>query len=102
MRGSRGGRNVNAVRRACGAAAVTACCLALAAPASASPGDILFGGCLSGDTALGASGNNACTLIGGAQAGGGAQSGLDLAWAVAISPDGASLYALSLGDDAIL
>ena len=70
--------------------------------AHGAPGDLLYQGCLTGDPAIGPGGSNACTEITGASAStAGDNTGLNFAFAVAVSPDGTSLYALAQGDDAI-
>ena len=71
------------------------------AGASAAAGDLTYVNCLSGDTAVGPTGTNACALIESANAGG-ANSGADLPISVVVSPEGNSVYALSPTDDAIL
>ncbi len=64
-------------------------------------GVLTYQGCITGETESGPAGTNACTLIASATAGG-ADSGLDAPFAVALSANGTSLYVASLGDDAVV
>jgi 6-phosphogluconolactonase (cycloisomerase 2 family) len=97
----RRGDGTKPLRRLALATAVSAVgALAFALPAHAATGDLLYQGCLTGDTNVGPAGSNACSLTG-IPAASGTDSGLNAAWAVAMSPDGSSLYALAQGDDAI-
>src|SRR5262249_37069874 len=76
--------------------------IALAFPcaASAASGDLVFGGCLTGNTAIGPSGSGACAAL--STAGNvGAASGMNGAKSVATSSDGKSVYVASSIDDAI-
>jgi hypothetical protein len=68
--------------------------------AGAAPGDMTYQGCITGDTAAGPTGTNACAQISSATATG-ALSGLDSLYGISVSPDGKSAYALSHVDDAI-
>jgi sugar lactone lactonase YvrE len=63
-------------------------------------GALTYQGCITGDTDAGAGGSRACTAIPSATAGG-ADSGLEAAASLALSADGASLYAGAAGDDAL-
>ena len=72
------------------------CCAAFAwgaAPAGAAPGDLQYQGCLTGDPAIGPAGSNACALFPGVPTGD--NSGFNALFAVAISPDGTSVYGVS-------
>ncbi len=64
------------------------------------PGDLAYRTCLTGETETGVDGTEACTAVAGHTAGG-SNSGLDNLRSVAISADGASLYAVSGFDDAV-
>src|SRR3954463_9584719 len=68
--------------------------------ANAAPGDLSYQGCITGDTAAGPTGSNACVQISSATAAG-ANSGLDDLFGLTASPDGTSVYAASHTDDAI-
>lgn len=63
-------------------------------------GALTYQGCITGETGSGPTGTNACTQLASATAGG-IDSGLDSPFALALSPDGTSLYVASLGDDAV-
>jgi len=65
-----------------------------------STGALTYQGCITGETESGPTGSGACTQIATATSLG-ADSGLDFLFAVAVSPDGKSVYALSQLDDAI-
>jgi 6-phosphogluconolactonase (cycloisomerase 2 family) len=65
-------------------------------------GALTYQGCITGETESGPgpTGSNACTLIGSATSFG-TNSGIDGPFAVAVSPDGVSVYAVSTFDDAV-
>jgi hypothetical protein len=63
-------------------------------------GALTYQGCISGETESGPAGSGACTLIGSATASG-LNSGLDNLFALALSADGKSLYAVAEQDDAV-
>ena len=63
-------------------------------------GAIAWQDCISGETQSGPIGSNACSLVFSATSSG-TNSGLDVLQSVALSPDGASLYATSQGDSAV-
>ena len=101
------GAGIMGARRAIATAVAAAVCATASlvwgvGSAHGAPGDLLYQGCLTGDPAIGPGGSNACTEITGASAStAGDNTGLNFAFAVAVSPDGTSLYALAQGDDAI-
>ncbi|MFI5026589.1 MAG: hypothetical protein ACHQCI_07575, partial [Solirubrobacterales bacterium] len=80
--------------------AATALALAVAGVAGGATGSLTYKDCITGETASGPAGSDACVAIASATAAG-ANSGLGGPGAVAVSPDGESLYALSGEDDAI-
>jgi len=63
-------------------------------------GALTYQGCITGETESGPAGTGACVQIGSA-ASGGANSGLDDLFSLAVSADGKSLYAVSLLDDGV-
>lgn len=63
-------------------------------------GALTYGGCLTGDAGAGPDGTDACVALATAT-GGGAASGVDEPYAVAVTADGASVYVVAEGDDAI-
>jgi 6-phosphogluconolactonase (cycloisomerase 2 family) len=63
-------------------------------------GALTYQGCITGETESGPAGSGACAQIGSATSFG-TSSGLDSVFAVAVSADGASLYAVSEDDDAV-
>ncbi len=63
-------------------------------------GALTYQGCITGETESGPAGSDACAQIGSA-ASGGANSGLDDLFSLAVSANGNSLYAVSLLDDAV-
>jgi 6-phosphogluconolactonase (cycloisomerase 2 family) len=63
-------------------------------------GDLTYTGCITGETESGPTGSGACEEIDTA-ASGGANSGLDFPTSLAASPDGKSLYAASINDQAV-
>jgi 6-phosphogluconolactonase (cycloisomerase 2 family) len=63
-------------------------------------GALTYRDCITGDTAFGPAGTNACTPIATASASG-ADSGLDNLYSLALSPDATSLYVVSQDDDAV-
>jgi hypothetical protein len=63
-------------------------------------GTLTYRDCITGDAAIGPAGTNACTAIGTATPLG-ADSGLDSLYALALSPEGTSLYVVSQDDDAV-
>jgi 6-phosphogluconolactonase (cycloisomerase 2 family) len=65
-----------------------------------STGALTYVGCISGETESGPMGSEACALIDSATSGG-ADSGLDFLFAVGVSADGMSVYAVSQFDDAV-
>ena len=75
--------------------------LAAAGAAVAATGDPSYRGCITGNTAAGPDGSDACAEVPGAEAVGGA-SGLNGPSAVAASRDGKSVYVASEFDDAIV
>ena len=78
--------------------AATALALAVAGVAGGATGSLTYKDCITGETESGPAGSDACVAIASAA---GANSGLGGPSAVAVSPDGESLYALSGEDDAI-
>jgi hypothetical protein len=66
-------------------------------------GALTYQGCISGDTAAGPAplGSGACTLLASATVSGD-ESGVDRVRALAMSPDGAHLYAVAHNDDALV
>jgi 6-phosphogluconolactonase (cycloisomerase 2 family) len=83
------------------ATALAVCfCAAAVSAASAAPGDLHFLGCLSGDAGLASAGGN-CLPAPGASAEG-ALSGFDQPTSLAVSPDGADVYAVSPTESAIV
>jgi hypothetical protein len=63
-------------------------------------GALTYEGCITGETASGPTGTSACVQIPSASTAG-TDSGLDEAYALAVSADGTSLYAVSERDDAV-
>lgn len=63
-------------------------------------GVLTYRGCITGEAESGPAGTNACIAIATATSGG-EGSGLDGPYALALSPDGASLYVAAPGDDAV-
>ena len=80
--------------------AATALALAVAGVAGGATGSLTYKDCITGETESGPAGSEACVAIATAAAAG-TDSGLGGPGAVAVSPDGESLYALSGADDAI-
>ncbi len=77
--------------------------IAAPAGAGAAVGDLGYGGCLTGKTEagpIGGGGSGSCSALD-AAAIGGVGSGLDFPGGISISPDGRSVYAASLFDDAV-
>jgi 6-phosphogluconolactonase (cycloisomerase 2 family) len=63
-------------------------------------GVLTYQGCITGETESGPTGSNACAAIAAATPSG-TDSGLDSPFALALSPDGTSLYTVSFLDDAV-
>src|SRR5262249_6010598 len=63
-------------------------------------GSLTYDECLTGEIETGPAGTNACAIIGTATSTG-ANSGLENLFAVAVSPDGRSLYAAPASDDGV-
>ena len=100
---TRGGAAPRVSRRAAGVAVgaiLAASLLAGAAGAQAAPGDLSYQGCITGDTAAGPTGSNACAQTSSATLTG-TNSGLDALFGLTVSPIGNSAYAASHSDDAI-
>ena len=92
------GRGAALRRTACGLAVVA---LLAAGVAQGETGDLSAFECLSGDTATGPSGTDACAQSPGAAAAG-INSGLDTPQSIDVSGAGTSLYATSQSDDSIV
>ncbi len=73
--------------------------LGAAAAASGAGGNLIYRNCVTGENDSGPPGSGACAAIPASQAT--TNSGLDAPRALAVSPDGASVYVASSGDDAI-